>query len=131
MSALRSGVVGRVPNTSDGRPSAVARSGSASREATTRPIESDVYAPLSLPSATCDVQQWNYEGLAFTETPPQSDGTCPVGTMPVYRAYNNAYSSGKSPWDSTHRYSTSHDDIEQLVSQFGWSDEGVVFCALE
>jgi hypothetical protein len=78
-----------------------------------------------------DVQQWNYEGVAFTETPTQGDGTCPSGTVGVYRAYNNAYSSsGKKPWDSAHRYSTNHDDIQQLVNQFGWVDEGVVFCAL-
>lgn len=78
-----------------------------------------------------NTQQWNYEGVAFTGTPPQGDGTCPAGTTAVYRAYNNAYplSGPKNPWDSAHRLSTNHTDIQQLVTQFGWRDEGVVFCA--
>ena len=83
-----------------------------------------------------DVQQWNYEGQAFAEVPPQSGGfgpSCTTGTIPVYRAYNNAYPpvGPKNPWDSAHRYSADHADIEQMVEQFGWRDEGIAFCSPE
>ena len=55
--------------------------------------------------------------------------SCPSATIPVYRAYNNAYpaSGGKNPWDSNHRYSTSRADIDAVVG-IGWHDEGIVFC---
>ena len=81
------------------------------------------------------VQQWNYEGLGFDiSAPVQLTGGalgCPSGTQAVYRAYNNAFTAtGKNPWDSNHRYSTSHADITALVSASGWKDEGIVFCAL-
>ena len=79
-------------------------------------------------------QQWNYEGIGFATTPASvaANGTksCPAGTLPVYRAYNNAYpaSGGKNPWDSNHRYSLFHSDIDAMVA-IGWHDEGIVFCA--
>jgi hypothetical protein len=83
-----------------------------------------------------DVQQWNYEGLSFAGTAPQmgaSGASCPAGTVPVYRGYNNAYppAGPKNAWDSVHRYSTNQADIQQLVTQFGWRDEGIAFCARE
>ena len=75
--------------------------------------------------------QWNYEGVAFTATPAQEGGVCLAGTSPVYRAYNNAYPAmgPKNPWDSAHRFSTNLADIQQMVTQYGWSDEGVAFCS--
>jgi len=83
-----------------------------------------------------DVQQWNYEGMRFSEVPPlMSDAgpVCTAGTVPVYRAYNNAYPpiGPKNPWDSAHRYSADHADIQEMVAQFGWTDEGIVFCSLQ
>ena len=86
-----------------------------------------------MPTPT-DVQQWNYEGLVFSEFPQQSgdaEAGCMTGTIPVYRAYNNAYPSGepKNPWDSAHRYTINQADIQQLVTQYGWSDEGIAFCS--
>lgn len=83
-----------------------------------------------------DVQQWNYEGLHFAEVLPQTANgvpACPAGTISVYRAYNNAYppNGPKNPWDSAHRYSADHADIQQMVAQFGWRDEGIAFCSLQ
>jgi hypothetical protein len=81
-----------------------------------------------------DVQQWNYEGLRFSAEPARIDASgttgCFDGTVPVYRAYNNAFSPEgvRNAWDSVHRYTTNRSDIEQLVTQFGWRDEGVAFC---
>jgi uncharacterized protein DUF5648/galactose oxidase-like protein len=82
------------------------------------------------------VQQWNFEGLPFAAEPPLVDATgarCPAGSSPVYRAYNNAFLPGgvRNAWDSMHRYSASHTDIEQMVALFGWRDEGIAFCALQ
>ena len=81
-----------------------------------------------------DVQQWNYEGLSFAEEPAQIGVTgpdCTPGTIPVYRAYNNAYPAAgpKNLWDSAHRYSPNQTDIQQMVTQFGWRDEGIAFCS--
>lgn len=81
-----------------------------------------------------DVQQWNYEGLSFAAEPPQigdAGAGCSAGTIPVYRAYNNAYppAGPKNPWDSAHRYSVNQADVQQMVTQFGWHNEGIVFCS--
>ncbi|MDP4029534.1 MAG: hypothetical protein Q8P42_11305 [Gallionella sp.] len=80
-------------------------------------------------------QQWNYEGQGFsanTPIPAVSGGapTCPAGSAPVYRAYNNAWvANGKNPWDSNHRFSTDPDDIQEVVTKYGWQNEGIVMCA--
>jgi hypothetical protein len=79
------------------------------------------------------VQQWNYEGLSYATTPATvgANGvrSCPAGTVPLYRAYNNAFSpSGvKNPWDSNHRFTPEISDIAAMVAA-GWRDEGIVFC---
>ena len=83
-----------------------------------------------------DTQQWNYEGLRFSEVPPQigENGLeCTAGTVPVYRAYNNACprAGPKNHWDSAHRYSSNHADTQLMVAELGWSDEGIVFCSLQ
>ena len=76
--------------------------------------------------------QWNYESLGFSVVLPrigvENSAACINGTVPVRRAYNNAYTAtGKNPWDSNHRLSVSQADIDSVVRQ-GWKDEGVVFC---
>jgi hypothetical protein len=81
-----------------------------------------------------DVQQWNDEGKGFYTVLPISgdDGSqgCMAGTVPVYRAYNNAYTldGRKNRWDSNHRFSTDRSAIEALFG-LGWRDEGIAFCA--
>jgi hypothetical protein len=80
------------------------------------------------------VQQWNYEGIGFATTPvnvaANGTRTCPTGTLPVYRGYNNAFPlvGPKNPWDSNHRFSLQQSDIAEMVAA-GWRDEGIVFCA--
>ena len=97
--------------------------------------ECELLKSLQRTPAPLDVQQWNYEGLSFAESPVETGAGahCPLGTIPVYRGYNNAYpaSGPKNSWDSMHRYSTSHADIQQMVTQFGWIDEGIAFCSPE
>ena len=80
------------------------------------------------------VQQWNYEGLIFSETPPIVGGggvlSCPPATVPVYRYYNNAFRAGvKNPWDSNHRYGTNKSGLDTFATANSWAGEGIVFCA--
>jgi probable HAF family extracellular repeat protein len=96
--------------------------------------ECDSLKALQIVPTPTDVQQWNYEGLVFSEIPAQTgdaEVSCMAGANPVYRAYNNAYptTGPKNPWDSAHRYSSNRADIEQLVSEFNWVDEGIAFCS--
>jgi hypothetical protein len=69
-------------------------------------------------------KRWNFESQNFISTPP-TDGTCPTGTAPVYRAYNNGFARGV---DSNHRFSSAAAAIQDVVIR-GWIDEGVVMCA--
>jgi hypothetical protein len=80
-----------------------------------------------------NVQQWNYEGLAFSATPPSGTGaarSCASGLLPVYRVYNNAISNGvKHAWDSNHRYGTDKSALDAFAASNGWTVEGIAFCA--
>lgn len=69
-------------------------------------------------------KRWNFESFDFVST-PATGGTCPGGTIPVYRAYNNGFSRGV---DSNHRITISLAAIQQMVAR-GWNNEGVVMCA--
>jgi len=69
-------------------------------------------------------KRWNFESLDFVSTPP-TNGTCPTGTTPVYRAYNNGFSRGV---DSNHRITGNSVAIQEVVAR-GWINEGVVMCA--
>lgn len=64
-----------------------------------------------------------YEGYAFYAVKP-TGGSCPSGTFPVYRVFNNGM--GGAP---NHRYMTSQTDVDTMVSQ-GWASEGIAMCAL-
>ena len=65
---------------------------------------------------------WGYEGDAFYAVKP-TGGTCPAGTFPIYRAYNNGM--GGAP---NHRYMTSQTEVNTMVAQ-GWSNEDIVMCS--
>jgi hypothetical protein len=69
-------------------------------------------------------RRWNFESLDFDSTVP-SNGTCPSGALPVYRAYNNGFARGI---DSNHRITRNMAGILRDVAR-GWSNEGVVMCA--
>ena len=82
-----------------------------------------------LQASTPDTEKrWNFESLGFVSSPPTTggiNGTCPTGTQPVYRAYNNGFAKGV---DSNHRIISSLTAIQEVVTR-DWSDEGVVMCA--
>ncbi|WP_239289613.1 hypothetical protein [Candidatus Nitrotoga sp. 1052] len=69
-------------------------------------------------------KRWNFESLDFISTPP-TNGICPTGTAPVYRAYNNGFARNV---DSNHRFSIDVAAIQEVVIR-GWINEGVVMCA--
>ncbi len=95
--------------------------------------ECNALIALQVSPQPATVQQWNYEGLGFSTTPAiaAANGAraCPANTLPVYRAYNNAFplSGPKNPWDSNHRLTSQLSDIAAMVA-IGWRDEGIVFC---
>jgi Repeat of unknown function (DUF5648) len=70
---------------------------------------------------------WMFEGGAFYAHPAQPDGSCPVGTRPVYRLYND--SRGGAP---SHRFTPVHSERSRMID-LGWVPEGagpygVAFC---
>jgi hypothetical protein len=64
---------------------------------------------------------WSFENIAFWAV-PATNGTCPAGTDPVWRAFNNRAAEN----DSNHRFTA---DSRQRLAMLGWADEGVAFCA--
>jgi hypothetical protein len=66
---------------------------------------------------------WFYEGIAF-EIQPAQGGNCPVGTQPIYRAYNSRWMFN----DSNHRFITNYATYLQMGNR-GWSLEGMVMCS--
>jgi len=70
---------------------------------------------------------WSLEGPVFSAPLPSSDGTCPAGTIPVYRLYNNGM--GGAP---NHRLITDANEFAQMATA-GWTPEGegigVGFCS--
>ena len=87
----------------------------------------DQQIPAGDPRKLTD-KSWNLESLDFVSTVPTTgglNGTCPSGTTPVYRAYNNGFARGV---DSNHRITSNLTAIQEVVTR-GWSDEGVVMCA--
>ena len=71
---------------------------------------------------------WELEGDVMTVPMPDGAGTCPNGTVPIYRLYNGG--QGGAP---NHRYTTSLDVRGQMLAQ-GWisegfGDQGVTMCS--
>lgn len=66
---------------------------------------------------------WQYEGIAFF-VPQVVGNSCPGGTTPVYRSYNNGYLSN----DSNHRYTIEYALWARMTAQ-GHSLEGVAMCS--
>ena len=96
--------------------------------------ECDLIKSLQIKPTPANKQQLNYEGKTFSASMPIPSATsstpsvCPAASIPLYRAYNAAYTSaGKKNYDSNHRFTTSRADIAEVVAK-GWVDEGLVMC---
>ena len=83
------------------------------------PKSSHFYTPLA---SECTIvsgnPDWSLEGLVFNMPLPDPDGTCAIGTIPVYRLYNDG--QGGAP---NHRHTTDVGDRTQMIGQ-GWISEG-------
>ena len=70
---------------------------------------------------------WQLEGPVFSTPLPASDGTCPAGSIPIYRMYNNGM--GGAP---NHRFTTDI-SVRATMLAAGWIPEGqgigVGFCS--
>ncbi len=88
---------------------------------------SDAFAPRSTHfytpfPAECSALKsnpaWADEGIAFYVALPDAQGLCPIGTIPLYRAYNNGI--GGAP---NHRFTTNFATLQQMLAA-GWAFEG-------
>lgn len=61
---------------------------------------------------------WQFEAEVFNTPVPTFDGSCPSGTIPVYRMYNNGLSGAPN-----HRFTTDLNVRAQMLS-LGWIAEG-------
>ncbi len=94
------------------------------------PTSSHFYAPRGLGcEGTLANDKWQFEGDVFFVALPDAAGTCPAGTVPVFRLYNNG--QGGAP---NHRFTTSDTTRAQMIAQ-GYIAEGagtgVGFCAAQ
>ncbi len=99
--------------------------------------ECDFFKALQTKPTPTIRQQLNFEGKVFSASVPTpaavagSPPMCPVKSIPLYRAYNAAYTAaGKKNYDSNHRFTASRADINEVVAK-GWVDEGFVMCVPE
>jgi len=65
---------------------------------------------------------WTYEGIAFYVKLPVNN-TCPGGTTPIYRLYNNRWMYN----DSNHRFTTDTTEVNAMTLK-NWVSEGLVMC---
>jgi uncharacterized delta-60 repeat protein len=84
---------------------------------------SHVYTPFPAECATLKSNPaWQFESIAFYVQIPigygTGNGSCPTGTVPLYRAYNNGM--GGAP---NHRYTTNLATLNIMIAQ-GWTFEG-------
>ena len=67
------------------------------------------------------------EGVEGYAVPKTATNTCPVSTIPIYRAFKGA---PRYVDDGNHRFSVSLAQHQNMVNTLGWSDDGIVFCGL-
>ena len=83
------------------------------------PKSSHFYTPFANECAVVKTNaSWQYEAIAFYIALADANGSCPVGTIPLYRAYNNGM--GGAP---NHRYTISLAILNQMIAA-GWLFEG-------
>ena len=83
------------------------------------PKSSHFYTPFATECDTVKASpDWQFESIAFYIQQAAADGTCPSGTIPLYRQYNNGI--GGAP---NHRYTTSL-TVFNAMAAAGWVFEG-------
>ena len=69
------------------------------------------------------------EGVEQHVVPRSGATSCPVGPIPVYRAFREGHRATSTM--GNHRFSVSLAQHQDMVNRPGWTDEGVVFCGLQ
>jgi hypothetical protein len=83
------------------------------------PKSSHFYTPYATEcSALRAGTTWTFESMAFYLQLPFADGTCPTGSAPIFRLYNNGM--GGAP---NHRYTAVREVVARMKAQ-GWTVEG-------
>ena len=138
IAALDGGAYGGVWRRTGQQFNAYALDGAPAFSATVSRFISTMFSPKSSHAYTANEDEydalvsgaiagWSLEGPVFSIPLPSSDGTCPSGTMPVYRLYNN--SMGGAP---NHRLITDANEFARMATA-GWKPEGegigVGFCS--
>jgi mono/diheme cytochrome c family protein len=84
------------------------------------PKSSHFYSALAIEcSSLMTTVGWQFEAYVFNVMPPSAlDGSCPAGTIPVYRLFNNG--QGGAP---NHRFTTDLSVRQQMLAQ-GYLPEG-------
>jgi len=96
------------------------------------PKSSHFYTPSANECATVKQNRdWQFEGEVFNVAPAAlADGSCPAGTLSVYRLYNNG--QGGAP---NHRYTIDASVRSQMLAQAwipeGYGTLGVIMCSLQ
>ena len=67
---------------------------------------------------------WRYEGIGFRIESP-AGGSCPAGTTPVARVYNDGFANGEG---ANHRF-VDDSELRALMVDRSWISEGVAFCS--
>jgi hypothetical protein len=84
------------------------------------PRSSHFYTPYGF---ECDARrndpQWSFEGEVFGFRLPDLSANCPVGTVPLFRFYNNGADGAPN-----HRLTTSAQVRAQMLAE-GWQPEGI------
>ena len=93
------------------------------------PRSSHFYTPFADECVTVKGNpDWQFEGDVFNMALPAIDGSCPQGTLPVYRLYNDG--QGGAP---NHRYTADPIVRAQMIAagwvSEGYGDLGVIMCA--
>ena len=84
------------------------------------PKSSHFYTPFAAECATVKQNpNWEFEAAVFNMALPYADGSCPGGTVALYRIYNDGM--GAAP---NHRYTTDVDVFNDMI-RLGWKPEGV------
>jgi hypothetical protein len=64
-------------------------------------------------------KDWTFEDVVFYVPVPSVVGSCPIGTMPVFRLYNNG--QGAAP---NHRFTIDSAVRDDMITNKKWIPEG-------
>ncbi len=94
---------------------------------TVLPGDQTLLTSLNPTNAAIDAKPF-LEGVEGYAIPKTATGTCPVSTVPIYRAFKGV---PRYVDDGNHRFSTNLMQHQKMVNELGWTDDGVVFCGLQ